>query len=152
MRLKRPYLRYATETPRPTKQLRRLAVLALPILLTGCRTLEQYDPVYSSQTPPTAAERSAVIDYARKTYYNEREVSDASISNALTLSGGERIICVRFKAKNQLTERAGATTRSRSLQYFQRYGFAIGGSMHQDYRCNSTWLFYSPFAELEHLF
>ncbi|MBY3594519.1 MULTISPECIES: hypothetical protein [Rhizobium] len=136
--------------PRPTKRTPRLALLALPILLASCRTAERYDPVYSTQIPPTAAERSAVIDYARKTYYNEREISDASISNVLTLSGGERIICIRFKAKNQLTERAGVTTES--LYYDQRYGFALGGYMHDDYRCNSGWLFYSPFAELEHLF
>ncbi|NEK37922.1 hypothetical protein [Rhizobium leguminosarum] len=128
----------------------RLTLLAIPILLTGCRTAEQYDPVYSTQIPPTADERSAVIDYARKTYYNEREISDAAISNVLTLSDGDRIICVRFTAKNRLTERVGVTTRS--FHDDQSYGFALGGYMHQDYHCNSQWLSYSPFAELEHLF
>ncbi len=127
----------------------RLTLLAIPILLTGCRTAEQYDPVYSTQIPPTAAERSAVIDYARKTYYNEREISDAAISNVLTLSDGDRIICVRFTAKNRLTERVGVTTRS--FHDDQRYGFALGGYTYQDYYCNPKWLFYSPFAELERL-
>ncbi|TLX12283.1 hypothetical protein [Rhizobium sp. MHM7A] len=125
----------------------RLTILAIPILLTGCRTAEPYDPVYSTQIPPTAAERSAVIDYARKTYYNEREIRDVSISKVLTLSGGERIICIRFKAKNQLTEPAGVTTES--LRFDQRYGFALGGSLHHDYLCNPRWLHYYPVAELE---
>lgn len=128
----------------------RLTLLAIPILLTGCGTPERWDPVYSNQTAPTAADRSAVIEYARKTYYNEREISDATISNSLILSGGDRIICIRFKAKNKLTERAGVTTES--LHYDQRYGFALSGYMHQDYRCNAKRLQYSPFEELERLF
>jgi hypothetical protein len=90
------------------------------------------------------------IDYARKTYHNEREIRDASISNVLTLSRGDRIICVRFRAKNRLTERVGVTTRS--FHDDQRYGFALGGYTYQDYRCNAKRLQYSPFAELEHLF
>ncbi|MGO7668453.1 hypothetical protein ACC817_00250 [Rhizobium ruizarguesonis] len=73
-----------------------------------------------------AAERSAIIEYARKMYHNEREISDAAISNVLTLSDGDRIICVRFTAKNRLTERVGVTTRTSHDD--QRYGFALAPS------------------------
>ncbi|MBB4238539.1 hypothetical protein [Rhizobium esperanzae] len=151
MRLNRRYRQYATEALRPKKeQMARLALLAISILLTSYGPPERWDPVYSNQAAPTAAERSAAIEYARKTYYNERQINDATISNALTLSGGDRIICIRFKSKNQLTERASVTTQS--LHYDQRYGFVLSGYMHQDYRCNSKRLQYSPFIELAHLF
>lgn len=149
VRLNQQYRQYATETLRPKKPVPRLTFLAIPILLTGCVTPERWDAVYSNQAAPTAAERSAVIEYARKTYYNERQISDATISNALTLSGGDRIICIRFKSKNQLTERAGVTTQS--LHYFQGYRFALSLT-HEDYRCNAKRLRYSSFAELERLF
>ncbi|MCJ9692986.1 hypothetical protein MOV76_15370 [Rhizobium sp. PRIMUS64] len=150
MRLNRQYRRYATETLRPIKQILSLALLALPISITGCGTPEPFDPVYVAQIPPTPAERSEVIEYARKTYYNERDISDASISNVLTLSGGERIVCVKYKAKNQLAERAGV--RAESFHYDKRYGFALGGFVRHDYRCNAKRLRYLSFAELEHLF
>lgn len=138
-----------TETLRPKEQMSRLTLLTIPIILTACSTPEQWDPVYVNQTAPTGAERSEVIEYARKTYYNERQISDATISNVLKLSGGDRIICIRFKSKNQLTERAVVTTTS--LHSDPRYGFAAGGLTHHDYRCNATRLRYSPFAELEHV-
>ncbi|WSH05687.1 hypothetical protein U8P71_36125 (plasmid) [Rhizobium ruizarguesonis] len=105
---------------------------------------------FSSEYGFDAAERSAIIEYARKMYHNEREISHAAISNVLTLSDGDRIICVRFTAKNRLTERVGVTTRTSHDD--QRYGFALGGYTYQDHYCNPKWLFYSRFAELGHLF
>ncbi|NEH75580.1 hypothetical protein [Rhizobium ruizarguesonis] len=45
---------------------------------------------FSSEYGFDAAERSAIIEYARKMYHNEREISDAAISNVLTLSDGDR--------------------------------------------------------------
>ncbi|AUW46610.1 hypothetical protein CUJ84_pRLN2000063 (plasmid) [Rhizobium leguminosarum] len=136
-------------TSQPGGHILRLTFLAIPVLLAGCMTPERWDKVYSTQTAPTASDRSSAIEYARKTYYNYYSISDASISNVITLDSGDRLICLRFNARNRLSAYAGISKSP--LRYFHGGGPPLS-LVGDDYRCSASRLQYSPFPELERLF
>lgn len=127
----------------------RLRFLVIPLLLASCTTPERWNKVYSTQTAPTADEKSGILEYARKTYYSYYSISDASISNVITLDHEDRLICLRFNAKNHLSTYAGILKRP--LRYIHGEGIPMS-LVGDDYFCNAKRLEYSPFPELEHLF
>ncbi|SFB36643.1 hypothetical protein SAMN03159496_03143 [Rhizobium sp. NFR07] len=101
----------------------------------------------ASQTPPTAAEKAAIVKYIKETFYDPYSIRDASISNALTLlDTGYRAICVRFNAKNRMGGYVGMTPTSVRFK-----GGKVESALQDAPGCNRPGLRYAPFPALENL-
>jgi hypothetical protein len=128
-----------------TKQFKVISTCVSFIALAGCVSPEQANQVYSSQTPPTAAVKKAVVDYAKKTYFDPYSMRDVSISAMVTLGEtGLNSVCIRMNAKNRMGAYTGLSVTSIRLK-----DGAVVSALQDAFGCNDQRLVYYPFPELE---
>lgn len=124
--------------------MRVLVAVSAAFVLAGCAT---YEAVLSSQRPPTAAEKAAIVSAARGVLVEPYSIRDAEISNVVTLNDqGLSAVCVTADIENRMEDFAGRTTVSVRL-FNGRAISAVKGATF----CSDDRMPYQPFPELEAL-
>lgn len=123
------------------------AAVAICGALSGCVTEQQKAAVYGMQRPVTSAERAAIANYVRTSFFDPYSMRDIAISNVLSGDDPKRnAVCIRANAKNRMGAYTGLRATGLVLS-----GATVENSWADDPACSDPRLMYSPFPELERL-
>lgn len=125
---------------------KKLALLAVPLLLASCAGSDTYSDAIANSQPASAALRAQIIAGAKALVYDPASIRKAEISNVATLPDGVQGVCVRADSKNVDGRYMGV----RSMGIPIRNGKVVGGSLDHPI-CNRRDVNWQPFPELEAL-
>ncbi|TPW26399.1 hypothetical protein [Pararhizobium mangrovi] len=125
----------------------KVVFVLLALAVSGCVTQEQVNALMETQRPPSAQQKSVIVNAARNYAYDPYSIRDAEISDVMTLNNkGLKAVCIKANAKNQLGGYTGRTATSVQLLD----GQAVSPTPN-DPACSYPQLRYHPFPELENL-